>query len=403
VASLSSSRPIPTEYITALRTLLIQILALPSLEPSPDANFLFTSLVNLVTRHYDNADEIWRAIQDLDEHDPQRNRHRGLDLTSTTRELCSAAEAKMESFWSREIVHLCSEVSTYSPRSDDGNGNTTARMPGVRHPVHQFPYFHNYVLLSRLEISLLDSVMVPPATSDAWASSIGLLPSTDNNPKSVMFIGSGPLPLSPWMIIDDLIRNSAPGWRLTSVDIDAEANLDAHKFLSAMLGITSNHEVHRAPSLVSSIEAPNDGLITCLTSDAGLLDPSLLAAQDVVYLASLVGCAPTLTQSANSARPKEAIIAYLLQHMKPGARLLLRSADGLRRLIYQDVDESWFNKTPPPLKSGKVGEKRTRTAPEGRVEPDPSWFGSLGTLCEVEAVCHPRNEVLNSVVIVRRI
>jgi nicotianamine synthase len=84
-----------------------------------------------------------------------------------------------------------------------------------------------------------------------------------------------------------------------------------------------------------------------------------LAAYDVVFLAALVGMA---------AEEKAKVIAHLGAHMADGASLVVRSAHGARGFLYPIVD--------------------------------PEDIGRGGF--EVLAVCHPDDDVVNSVIIARK-
>ena len=84
-----------------------------------------------------------------------------------------------------------------------------------------------------------------------------------------------------------------------------------------------------------------------------------LAAYDVVFLAALVGMA---------AEDKARVIAHLGAHMADGAALVVRSAHGARGFLYPIVD--------------------------------PEDIGRGGF--EVLAVCHPDDDVVNSVIIARK-
>jgi len=95
------------------------------------------------------------------------------------------------------------------------------------------------------------------------------------------------------------------------------------------------------------------------TSDVALLTRELLASYDAVFLAALVGMA---------AEEKARVLEHLGRHMAPGAALVVRSAHGARAFLYPVVD---------PEEVRRAG-------------------------FDVLAVHHPEGEVINSVIIARK-
>ena len=150
-----------------------------------------------------------------------------------------------------------------------------------------FPYYGNYVDLTRLELQTLLAVG-PSRPVCKYA-----------------FIGSGPLPLTSLCILED--SKSQPGQRVTccNIDKDAEALCLASR-LSHKLGY-SDKEVDFRCADVSK-------------------DPIDLGQFDIVYLAALVG---------GCDQGKHRILAGVVRQMKAGAMLVLRSSHSLRRLLYQ--------------------------------------------------------------------
>ncbi|CAN6297362.1 unnamed protein product [Urochloa humidicola] len=100
--------------------------------------------------------------------------------------------------------------------------------------------------------------------------------------------------------------------------------------------------------------------MTFRTADVADLTTAELARYDVVFLAALVGVA---------ADEKARVVAHLGRHMAPGAALVLRSAHGARGFLYPVVD--------------------------------PEDIGRGGF--EVLAVYHPVDEVINSVIVARKV
>lgn len=178
--------------------------------------------------------------------------------------------------------------------------------PSPRDELARFPYFGNYRQLSRMEIGILASAL-------------------PRRVRSVAFVGSGPLPLSSLYLAGDLDVH------VDSLDRDPVA-LAAGARVAAALGY--------------------DAL--CFR-EADVLDADLTG-YDVVVVAALVG---------ETADAKRRILGRLALTMRPGALLLVRSARGLRTLLY------------PPV--------------------EPAALDGFETLAEV----HPVNDVINSAILAR--
>ena len=140
------------------------------------------------------------------------------------------------------------------------------------------------------------------------------------------FVGSGPLPLTAFLF-------AATGVRVDNLDRDAGA-LAASRRVADALGVSGLEFVHA------------DATASGTTLDG----------YDLVVLAALVGRTPG---------EKARVIARLAEAMTPGSILLVRSAHGLRTLLYPAVD--------PGALAG---------------------FDVLGTV-------HPTGEVINSVIVAR--
>jgi nicotianamine synthase len=123
---------------------------------------------------------------------------------------------------------------------------------------------------------------------------------TGRTPKRLLFAGSGPVPITSVLFAD--------GFQLAvdNLEIDGEA-FDLGRHLVHQLG-----------------KAGSMGFI-----HSDLRDFFDLEVYDVVCLAALVGLSP---------EEKREITAHLSRHMRSDALLLVRSAHGLRSLIYPPVD-----------------------------------------------------------------
>ncbi|KAI9889147.1 MAG: putative 26S proteasome regulatory subunit [Vezdaea aestivalis] len=290
------SRDVVSEHISALRSLHNELVQLPSLKPSPTVNGLFTDLVNFCLPNLD-ASSVSKILSD-----PYIE-----SLIPSFRELSSAAESELESYWARQI--------TSCPNAEE-----------ARATLQLFPYINNFGSLVSLELHALLStyyLSTPPTT--------------------IAFIGSGPLPLSSMCLataFSNLKLTSTPPL-ITNMDRDP-----------ASIALSSALYARLQPPVPG---AKNQRHVEFQCADA--MDEMLdLTPYEVVYLAALVGA---------DAAEKERIMESVASRMRTGTRLLVRSARGLRGLLY-------------PVRDGMAG---------GKLEP----------LIEL----HPYGEVINSVIIFR--
>ena len=180
----------------------------------------------------------------------------------------------------------------------------TAAAP--RAELERFTYVDNYRQLSRMEIGVLASAVTTRA-------------------RSMAFVGAGPLPLSA------LFFAGALDVAVDLIDRDPRA-LEAAGAVARALGYPD---------------------LRRLEADAADAD---LSGYDVVVLAALVGTDPA---------EKQRILARLASSLSPRSVLLVRSARGLRTVLYPEIDLD--------LMAGY----------------------------DVLSVVHPVNDVINSVVLAR--
>lgn len=145
--------------------------------------------------------------------------------------------------------------------------------------LNSFPYYQNYIDLSRLECCALEAFL--PAS-----------------PSKIAFIGSGPLPLTSLCMLDRY-----PDAKVHNIDRDLEA-LNVSEELCNQLGYGGMKFAHEDITGASHVD---------------------WAAYEVVFLAALVG---TDTES------KIDILASLASKLKPGTLVVARSAQGLRSVLY---------------------------------------------------------------------
>ncbi|KAK3151410.1 hypothetical protein QOZ80_3AG0245570 [Eleusine coracana subsp. coracana] len=254
---------------------------LPSLSPSPEVDRLFTDLVMAC---------VPTSPVDVTKLDPETQKMREELIR-----LCSDAEGKLEAHYSDLLAGFDNPLDHLS----------------------RFPYFSNYINLSKLEYELL--VRYIP----------GLAPSR------VAFVGSGPLPFSSLV----LAAHHLPNTHFDNYDMCGPANERAQKLFRADEDLRTRMSFH--------------------TADVATLT-DVLGKYDVVFLAALVGMA---------AEEKASVVAHLGRHMADGAALVVRSAHGARGFLYPIVD-------PEDIRRGGF---------------------------DVLAVYHPEGEVINSVIIARKV
>lgn len=267
--SLQTPPRTPTLNATAAHTLASEIrdihhalLALADLRPGPKVNTLLTRLVSLCVVPY-NLDFVTHFFN-----------IEGISaLCEKLRPLCATAEGHLESFWASKIV----EESVQSQ----------ATPPQTQALLATFPYYQNYIDLSRIECATLSA----------------FLPSPNVQPQNIAFIGSGPLPLTSLCILDIF-----PSVRVHNIDRDVFA-LSISRNLCARLGHADRMSF--ACTDVSAEESEEE--------------KTQWADFDVVFLAALVGM---------NTPSKLAILGGLVRKLKPGALVVARSAKGLRGVLY---------------------------------------------------------------------
>ena len=148
-----------------------------------------------------------------------------------------------------------------------------------------YPYYTNYLKLSKVEFDLL-------------------MLHTSHVPTKIAFVGSGSLPFTSII----LAKFHLPNTTFHNFDIDPQANSLASQLVS------------RDPDLSCRITFHTMDIINAT---------EILRDYEVVFLASLVGV---------DKEAKVKVIEHLEKHMAPGALLMLRSAKGLRAFLYIDVD-----------------------------------------------------------------
>ncbi|KAF2465258.1 Nicotianamine synthase [Lindgomyces ingoldianus] len=255
-------------------------LALTSLAPSPEVNSLLTRLVELcieprrgeVVNHVFQLKGTWTT------------------LFCKLRSLCATAECELENHWAQQILN-----------SRHGSSALSSEPKAL---LHSFPYYQNYLDLSRLECSTLEGFLL--------AHPIDSRPS----PSRIAFIGSGPLPLTSFCML-----NRYPKASVHNIDRDIDA-LRVSWELTMMLGYGERmtfegRDVSSEKSCGELVEGHGE-----------IADWSKF---DVVFLAALVGM---------DSQSKIEILASLGKKLSPGTLVIARSAHGLREVLYPALELS---------------------------------------------------------------
>ncbi|KAG4440595.1 hypothetical protein IFR05_003912 [Cadophora sp. M221] len=242
------------------------------LKPCDEVNELFIDLVGMCIQTI-SEDVTNKVLSDA----------RVIAIIPSLHTLCGVAECHLESHWAKYI-----------------SGDIFSTSEQVHDRLAKFPYYSNYVDLTRMELSALNS----------------LITQTCRPLQKFAFIGSGHLPLTSLCIDQTAASFSHPGQNHTlehpvevlNIDFNPQAISDSRQ-LCELLG-------PRATGMK----------FQCSAADSPELD---LSSFDVVYLAALVGS----TQAE-----KEILLESVVGRMREGAYLVVRSAERLRRLLYAEFD-----------------------------------------------------------------
>ncbi|KAH8591087.1 Nicotianamine synthase [Bisporella sp. PMI_857] len=254
------SPPAPTpsdraeEIIQTIVVIHDRLATRQDLYPCAEVNKLFGDLVALCiqTLPKDTAKEILL--------DP-----RIVALSASLQCLCGTAECNLEAHWARFISY---------------GGD----IKEVEHRLDAFPYYQNYIDLTRLELSAIEAVHPNPL-------------------NRIAFLGSGPLPLTSFCLYSN---SSKPN--ILNIDRDP-SSISQSSLLSQKLGFNEKRMMFSCED-VAALETDLSGF-------------------DVVYLAALVGGQQT---------EKERHITAVVKRMKQGALLIIRSAHSLRKLLYPEFN-----------------------------------------------------------------
>lgn len=222
---------------------------LDDLSPNPEVNGLFSELVEYVL-----------TFNNLEPEEAEKH-IKGMVNDGEITELqviCGLGEAALERYWAREIIEHSQELTS-------------------------FPYYQNYVDLTKLEMSLLDQ------EDRDWCD------------FPVLFIGGGSLPMTAIMLA------YSGGIKSTIVDIDAEAIRLAEQVIS-QLGLSH--------------------LISVQSSDGANF--SDYKNYKTIYVAALAGLGD---------KPKQLIFQQIAAQVSGQQLLVARSSWGARQVLYRQLPD----------------------------------------------------------------
>lgn len=183
-----------------------------------------------------------------------------------------------------------------------------------------FPYYQNYFDLTRLELAALYAITSP-----------------DDSIRNIAFIGSGPLPLSSLCLRDALNSKDSPFGLPPSqiaplLDLDAnEDELQKSENHVTLMNIDRDAEaLELSRRLCQGLGVRGEGMeFWCGDLGDATVSEDVkkqgLQEYDAVFLAALVG---------ENQEAKERMIQKITSQMKEGSILVVRSAQGLRVLLY---------------------------------------------------------------------
>ncbi|KAK4104458.1 Nicotianamine synthase [Parathielavia hyrcaniae] len=266
-----------------------QLLQLPHFRPGKAINHLLGNLVAVCSEIHDR-DTVDKVIS-----------HPSVQaVLPSLRQICAQAESCLELHWAEQIL-------AGAPQSPD---EVLARLK-------TFPYYENYEDLTRLELC-------------------AILSATKTPPRRVAFIGSGPLPLTSLCLLQSLKRDAllarlAPAPSHPPHATNGSAAPEGHEADPLILNVDYDPSAIAASVTLSLAlgEAGRGMEFVCAEATSPTGAARDLAEFDVVYMAALVGM---------SQADKEGIILPVVDRMRPGALLVVRSSWGLRTCLYPEVD-----------------------------------------------------------------
>jgi nicotianamine synthase len=228
------------------RRLYQSIMALHSLVPGDEVNSLFSELVSKVIHNQIDRTQLSSLeIQRL-------------------QETCSQSEFELEKYWSQRILE----------------SNNPLGM------LESFPYYKNYLDLSRLELYTLKGCV-------------------HHHIQTVLFVGGGPLPMTAIVLAIHF------GLCVTILDSDESAVYLSRQLIEKL-------------DLTQKIEIQHEDGATYQNYQGS----------SMIFVAALAGID---TMSKNN------ICKQIKAQSQPGTYILARSSWGVRNLLYKPLSTTWYN------------------------------------------------------------
>lgn len=173
-----------------------------------------------------------------------------------------------------------------------------------------FPYLDQYRQLARMETNTLDTALgekgLPPV-------------------RKIAFLGSGPTPFSALCFRERL----GPEVEMVNIDRSVEA-IEHGRGVAESLGTGNMSFVQAEVSMGTLTPVSSDDEVGVLASSPGgdLSMPDLKDC-DLVHFAALIG---------ETEKDKQDLLVAVAKSMRPGALIMLRSTDSLRRVLYPKME-----------------------------------------------------------------
>lgn len=229
-----------------LKDLYLEIKNLPSYEPSEKVTMLFSELVERVIHRTDIQSNLLteKEIADL-------------------QQLCSRAEYELEKYWATKIIQSENPQET----------------------LKEFPYYQNYMDLTRLEVCSLQSCM-------------------NHDIHKAIFVGGGPLPLTA------IVLATRYNMSVTILDHDENA-------------------IALSQELIYSLKLSEK--VKIIHADGASYNK--YGEFNIVFVAALAGL---------NTKVKEAIFKQIKIHASREAHILARSSWGKRKLLYKPLSKTLY-------------------------------------------------------------
>ncbi|RPA82693.1 Nicotianamine synthase [Ascobolus immersus RN42] len=260
------STSIASAIVSRIRQIHTTLSQLDSLRPGPTTNQLFTELVGLCCVEFDK-----QVVQEV------LGSTLLCKILPSLRNMCSNAEYELELHWAKQI-------------------NGANDVESAKRHFSAFPYAANYEELTRMEMDYFFPNIIPEGA----------------DPVNVLFIGSGPLPMTSMCLLD-FINQRGRKASITNIDRCPEA-------IQLSEGAFEKIDYFRGRPSGSSME-----FLCQDASETG--DATWLQKYHIVYLAALVG---------ETVDDKVKLIKSITSRLNNNALVIIRSAHSLRKVLYTE-------------------------------------------------------------------